>query len=237
MKIGGFVNMLGTIVNFFAIIVGSTLGLLLRGGISERFNKTIMQGVSLCVLLIGIQGSLKAENSLVVIICMCLGGLIGEAIDIDKALKKLGDRLEARFNNTNSKISEGFVSASLLFCVGAMAIVGSLQSGLQNDHKILFSKSILDGISSVIFTSTLGMGVMLSAVAVLIYQGSITLGASFLVPLLTEAVKLNMEACGSLIIIGLGLNMLGVTKIKVANLLPAIFLPILAPYIMNLFHF
>ena len=117
-----------------------------------------------------------------------------------------------------------------------MAIVGSLQSGLQNDHKILFSKSILDGISSIIFSSTLGIGVMLSSFAVLLYQGSITLGASFLVPL-TEAVKLNMEACGSLIIIGLGLNLLGITEIKVANLLPAIFLPILAPFIMNLFIF
>ncbi|NLP28829.1 MAG: DUF554 domain-containing protein [Clostridia bacterium] len=229
--------MLGTFVNFFAIIVGSTLGLLLRGGISDRFNKTIMEGVSLSVLLIGIQGALKAENILLVIISMSLGSLIGEGIDLDKRLKNLGDKLEARFSKSKSKISEGFVSASLLFCVGAMSIVGSLQSGVQNDHKILFSKSILDGISSIIFTSTLGVGVMLSAFAVLVYQGSITLGSAFLLPLMTEAVKLNMEACGSLIIIGLALNMLGLTKIKVANLLPAIFLPILSPYIMNLFHF
>jgi len=229
--------MLGTFVNFFAIIVGSTLGLLLRGGISDRFNKTIMEGVSLSVLLIGIQGALKAENILLVIISLSLGSLIGEGIDLDKRLKNLGDKLEARFSKSKSKISEGFVSASLLFCVGAMSIVGSLQSGVQNDHKILFSKSILDGISSIIFTSTLGVGVMLSAFAVLVYQGSITLGSAFLLPLMTEAVKLNMEACGSLIIIGLALNMLGLTKIKVANLLPAIFLPILSPYIMNLFHF
>ncbi|HCW04170.1 MAG TPA: DUF554 domain-containing protein, partial [Clostridium sp.] len=215
--------MLGTFVNFFAIIVGSTLGLLLRGGISDRFNKTIMEGVSLSVLLIGIQGALKAENILLVIISMSLGSLIGEGIDLDKRLKNLGDKLEARFSKSKSKISEGFVSASLLFCVGAMSIVGSLQSGVQNDHKILFSKSILDGISSIIFTSTLGVGVMLSAFAVLVYQGSITLGSAFLLPLMTEAVKLNMEACGSLIIIGLALNMLGLTKIKVANLLPAIF--------------
>ena len=167
--------MLGTFVNFFAIIVGSTLGLLLRGGISDRFNKTIMEGVSLSVLLIGIQGALKAENILLVIISMSLGSLIGEGIDLDKRLKNLGDKLEARFSKSKSKISEGFVSASLLFCVGAMSIVGSLQSGVQNDHKILFSKSILDGISSIIFTSTLGVGVMLSAFAVLVYQGSITL--------------------------------------------------------------
>ena len=130
--------MLGTFVNFFAIIVGSTLGLLLRGGISDRFNKTIMEGVSLSVLLIGIQGALKAENILLVIISMSLGSLIGEGIDLDKRLKNLGDKLEARFSKSKSKISEGFVSASLLFCVGAMSIVGSLQSGVQNDHKILF---------------------------------------------------------------------------------------------------
>ncbi|WP_163192493.1 DUF554 domain-containing protein [Clostridium thermarum] len=227
--------MLGTIVNFFAVIAGSCIGLLLKGGISERFNHTIMQGISLCVLLIGISGALNFDNMLVVIICICIGALIGEAIDMDKRLVNLGDSLERRFKNSKSKISEGFVTASLLYCVGAMAIVGAIQSGLQGNHETLFSKSILDGISSIFFSSTLGIGVALSSVSVLFYQGAITLCAGFLDPILTDAIKMNMEAVGSLIIIGLGLNMLGVTKIKVANLLPAIFLPILAPYIINLF--
>jgi uncharacterized membrane protein YqgA involved in biofilm formation len=225
--------MLGTIVNFIAILAGSTLGLLLKGGISERFNQTIMQGISLCVLLIGVSGALNFDDLLVVIICICIGAFIGEAIDIDKRLKNFGDKLESRFKNSKSKISEGFVSASLLYCVGAMAIVGSIQSGLQGNHETLFSKSILDGISSIFFSSTLGIGVALSSVSVLLYQGAITLSAGFLYPILTDAIKLNMEAVGSLIIIGLGLNMLGVTKIKVANMLPAIFLPIFAPYIIN----
>lgn len=231
LNVWGRTIMLGTIVNFVLILAGSILGLFLKGGISERFNQLIMQGLSLCVLLIGIDGALKYNSILVVILSISIGALIGEGLDFDKMLKNFGDKLQDRFKNSKSKISEGFVSASLLYCVGAMAILGSLKSGLDNDHRILISKSIIDGISSIFFSSTLGIGVMFSAVSVLIYQGSITLGASFLEPYLTEAVRFNMGATGSLIIIGLALNMLGITKIKVANLLPGIFLPILAQYI------
>ena len=226
--------MLGTIVNFFAILAGSIIGLIgfyLKGVISERFSQLIMHGLSLCVLLIGLEGALNYNNILIVILSISIGALIGEGIDIDKRLKNFGDKLEEAFKNSKSPISEGFVSASLLYCVGAMAILGSLKSGLDGDHKILFSKSVIDGISAIFFTSTLGIGVMFSAVSVLLYQGSITFGASFLSPFLTEAVRFNMGASGSLIIIGLSMNMLGITKIKVANLLPAIFLPILAQYI------
>ncbi|MDP4089647.1 MAG: DUF554 domain-containing protein [Bacillota bacterium] len=226
--------MLGTIVNFTAILAGSILGLFLKGGISERFSNTIMQGIALCVLFIGISGSLKVDNFLIVILSMAIGALLGEAIDIDKRLKNLGDKLQGRFKNSESKISEGFVSASLLFCVGAMAILGSLESGLHRNYDTLFSKSILDGIASIIFSSTLGIGVAFSAVSVLLYQGAITLAAAYISPFLTTAVQNNMGAAGSLIIIGLGLNMLGVTKIKVANLLPAIFLPILAVPVIHL---
>lgn len=227
--------MLGTLVNFAAILLGSFVGLFLRGGIPERFSNTIMQGIALCVFFIGIEGALKVDNLLLVIICIAIGALIGEVIDIDKKFKQLGDKLESKFKNSKSKISEGFVSASLLFCVGAMAILGSLESGLRGKHDILFSKSILDGVISIMFSSTLGIGVAFSSFAVLLYQGTITIGSHFLSPFLTESVVNNMDAAGSLIIIGLGLNMLGVTKIKVANLLPAIFLPILAQVIINIF--
>jgi len=225
---------LGTIVNFLAIVGGALVGLFLKGGIPEKVSNTVMQGIALCILYIGISGAFKVENMLVVIICMSIGAVIGEFADLDNLLKKLGDWLQSKFKNSDSKISEGFVSASLLYCVGAMAIVGSLESGLQGKHDILFSKSILDGISAIIFSSTLGIGVMLSGISVLLYQGIITLCASFLSPVLSSAVISNMTACGSLIIVGLGLNILGVTKIKVANLLPAIFLPIIAPYIIKL---
>lgn len=228
--------MLGTIINFLAIVGGSIIGLFLKGGIPERISNTVMNGISLCILFIGISGAFKVDNMLIVIISISIGAVIGEFFNLDEKLKKLGDWLERKFKNNKNKISEGFVSASLIYCVGAMAIVGSLESGLRGNHEILFSKSILDGISAIIFSSTLGIGVMFSAVSVLVYQGVITLCASFISPVLSEAVIANMTACGSLIIIGLGLNVLGVTKIKVANLLPAVFLPIFAPIIISLLN-
>ena len=160
---------------------------------------------------------------------MAIGALIGEVIDIDKYLNKLGDLLENKFSSKDKKtsISQGFVSASLLFCVGAMSIVGSLQSGLNGNHEIIFAKSILDGISAIIFSASLGIGVIFSSITVLIYQGTITIGASFLSSILSDSVVTSMSAIGSLIIIGLGFNMLKITNIKVANLLPAIIIPII----------
>lgn len=242
--------MLGTVVNSIAIIVGSMLGLFIKGGIPERISNTIMNGLALCILYIGISGSFEGENTMVTIVCMALGGFIGELMNIDDKLNKLGDYIEMKVRKksnldtqdeicidategivtesiSNNSISKGFVYASLIFCVGAMAVVGSLESGLQGNHGTLFAKSILDGISSIIFTASLGIGVMFSAAAVLIYQGIITLCAGFLSGVLSSAVISAMTAIGSLIIVGLGLNMLDATKIKVANLLPAIFIPII----------
>lgn len=193
-----------------------------------------MNGLALCVMCIGISGALKGENTLQMIICIAIGGLVGEIIDIDKRLDNLGEYIEEKINSKKKNkskdkisISEGFVTSSLLFCVGAMAVVGSLESGLQGNHETLFAKSILDGVSSIIFTSSLGIGVMLSSVAVLIYQGTITLLAGVLSTVLTDTVINNMSAVGSVLIMGLGLNMIAGVKIKVANLLPAIFIPII----------
>ncbi|MVX63558.1 DUF554 family protein [Clostridium chromiireducens] len=226
--------MLGTIVNSLAIIGGCLVGLIVKGRLTEKISTTIMNGLALCVLYIGISGALKGQDTLQIIICIAIGALVGEIIDFDKRLNDLGDMIEKKINNkkkNNSSekisISEGFVTSSLLFCVGAMAVVGSLESGLRGDHSTLFAKSILDGVSSIIFSSSLGIGVMLSSVAILIYQGSITLLAGGLSTVLTETVISNMSAVGSLLIVGLGFNMLGVSKIKVANLLPAIFIPII----------
>lgn len=222
--------MLGTVVNCLAIIVGCIVGIFIKDRMTEKISQTIMNALSLCVLYIGVSGSLECEDTMVMIICIAIGALIGELIDIDKWIIKLGDKIEERFKKDNSNqlsISQGFVSASLLFCVGAMAIVGSLQSGLSNNHEILFAKSIIDGISSIIFATTLGIGVMFSSIAVFIYQGVITLGASFLSGVLSESVINMMSSTGSLLIIGLAFNMLKVTNIKVANLLPAVFLPII----------
>lgn len=221
--------MLGTITNSLTIVIGCLIGLVAKNKIKERAGKTIMNGLALCVLYIGIAGAIKGTDTLLTIISVAIGAFIGELIDFDKKLKDLGDFIESKVSKKENKvsISEGFVTASLLFCVGAMAIVGSLESGLQGNHTTLFAKSVLDGVSSIIFASTLGVGVMLSAITVLIYQGIITLGARALVGILNATVIANISAVGSILIIGLGLNVLGVTKIKVANLLPAVFIPII----------
>lgn len=221
--------MLGTIVNFFAVFIGGIVGILLKGGLPKRFTDTIMSGIALCVIYIGISGTLKGENMLLIVVSVALGSLLGEFMDIDQKLISLGNFIESKTKkSTNeSSISVGFVTASLLFCVGAMAVVGSLESGLLHKYNILFTKSILDGVTSVILASTLGIGVILSAFSILVYQGTITLAASLLQGILTTPIVSEMSAVGSLLILGIGLNMLGITKIKVANMLPAIFLPIL----------
>lgn len=221
--------MIATIVNCLAIIAGCLVGLIIKGGIPEKLSTNIMNGIALCVLYIGISVSLGGENTLITIISMALGSLIGELIDIDKSLNKLGSFIQSKFSTKDEEdsIAKGFVYSSLLFCVGAMAVVGSLESGLTGNYETLFAKSVLDGISSVIFTASLGIGVIFSAVSVFLYQGIITLGASLLSGVLSESVVGSMTAIGSLLIIGLGLNMLKATNIKVANLLPAMFMPII----------
>ena len=221
--------MLGTIVNTAAILLGTLLGLLLKKDLPERFQDVIMKGLALCVLLIGISGALKGENTLIAILSIAIGAIIGEIIDLDRRLNNLGQLLEARFSKGDGEqtVARAFVTSSLLFCVGAMAIVGSLQSGLTGDHEMIYTKSMLDGISSIIFASSLGYGVVFSAVAVFVYQGAIVLLAQWIAPFLSDAVIAEMTCTGSLLIIALSLNMLGLTRIKVANYLPALLLPIL----------
>lgn len=220
-------NLLGTIVNVLSIVAGSALGISIRGKNTEKFSDTIIKGISLCVILIGMLGALEVTDVMLVIFSIALGGLAGELMDIDSALKRFGERVERRFAKKGGKIAEGFISCTLIYCVGAMAIVGSLESGLTGSHKTLFAKSVLDGISSIVFASTMGIGVMLSAVSVFLYQGAITLGAGFLKNILTDAVIADMSVVGSLLILGLGLNILGACKIKIANLLPAIIIPVI----------
>ncbi|MBN1044668.1 MULTISPECIES: DUF554 domain-containing protein [Clostridium] len=228
--------MFGTIVNCICIIGGCLIGLLLKGKLSDKISSTIMNGLALCALYIGISGALKGEDTLQIIICIAAGALIGELIDIDKRLNYLGKIIERRLNckNTTKKedtsevsIAEGFVTASLLFCVGAMAIVGALESGLRGDYTILFAKSVLDGVSAIIFTSSLGIGVMLSSMVVFIYQGIITILAGCISTILNDVIIANMSAVGSILIIGLSFNILGISKIRVANMIPAIFIPII----------
>ena len=220
--------MKGTIVNFAAIFIAGLLGLVVKGGIPDKINKTIMNAVALAVIIIGISGSTKGENTLLMVISLAMGGLLGEIIDIDNLLNQFAKNIEKRFNRLgNSNFAQGFITSTLLFCVGSMAIVGALNSGLSADHELLYTKSILDGISSFVFSSTLGIGVVFSAFAVLLYQGLITLSASFMSTILSTAVITEVSAVGSVLIMALGFNMLGITKIKVANILPSILIPII----------
>jgi uncharacterized membrane protein YqgA involved in biofilm formation len=225
--------MLGTLSNVAAIIVGSLIGFLLKKGIPIKVKDTIIQGLALSILLIGISGSIKVNNIVLTIISMVLGSAIGEFIDIDRFMNSLGAAVEKKLKGRGGQISQAFVTASLLSCVGAMSIVGSLNSGLKGDHSLLFAKSILDFIFSLILTSTLGIGVIFSAVSVFLYQGSITLLAAALKGLLIESVIIDMSAIGSLLIIASGSNLLGLSKIKVANLIPAMFVPIFYHIILN----
>ncbi|OJV62443.1 MAG: hypothetical protein BGO41_06520 [Clostridiales bacterium 38-18] len=226
--------MLGTVVNALAIIAGSLIGLLVKGGLPERISQTVMQGVGLCVALIGVSGALEGTDYLMkIILFIVAGSLIGAWIDIEQKLENLGDHLEKRFSKSGSSFSKGFVTASLLYCVGAMAIMGSLESGLNGNHEILFAKSILDGIISIVLASTLGIGVAFSAVTVFIYQGSITLLASGLTSILTDEVVVQMSATGGLLILGLGLSMILANKVRVGNMLPAVLLPMLYAFVMT----
>ncbi len=219
--------MLGTIANALAIIVGGLIGLLFGKGIAEKYKQTILQGVALSVILIGWKSALATDQLLIVIISMVAGATIGEGLNIEGRLEKLGQWLEARVSaGPGSSLARGFVTASLVFCVGSMAIVGSLESGLTGNHQTLFAKSILDGVISIVFASTMGAGVLFSSAAVFLYQGLITLAAVFLKPLLAAATVAQMTAVGGLLIVAIGLNMLGMVKIRVGNLLPAIFLPL-----------
>ena len=226
--------MISPLVNGLAIILGSFIGLFLKKGIPERLTDGTMKALGLCVIYIGVTGLLTGSNTLLLIISLVVGTLIGELADLDLRIINLGNWVEKKLNREGRptlKIADGFVTATLLFCVGAMAIVGSLQSGLTGNHETIFAKSILDFVAAAIFASTKGIGVAFSAVAVFIYQGSIVLLAGLIAPLLTYEVINEMSVIGSLVILALGLNVLGVTKIKVMNLVPSMFLPIILVFI------
>lgn len=227
--------MIGTLINMVAILAGSALGLLLRKGIPDRLRDTVMQGLGLCVLLIGASGALRTADTMCVIISIVVGGLIGAAVNIERQLERLGEAAEKKFAHSEGGFANGFVTASLVYCVGAMAIVGSMDSGLRGDHATLIAKSALDGVSAIFFASALGPGVALSAVAVFVYQGAIALLATWIAPLLTDPIITEMSAVGGLLIIGIGLNMIYDKHISVGNLLPAIFVPMAYIPIMNLF--
>ena len=234
--------MIGVVVNAVAVFVGAAIGMLLKKGFPEKLSETIMKAMGLITILIGIQSAIKTEDVLCVIICLVLGTVIGELINIDKGINSLGDTLKAKLVKDNGKagsFTEGFVSTCILFCVGSMTIMGSLEAGINHDYSILFAKSTMDFISSIVFASALGFGVMCTSVFVLVFQGAITLLASALSNVLTEVAVVEMSAVGGVILLGLAVNILELYKndkpIRVANMLPAIFLPPLYLWVTSLF--
>lgn len=227
--------MIGTIVNAAAIIAGTLAGILFRGEIPEKYNKTIMHSISLAVIVIGIKGAMKSDQLLIIIFSLTLGSLGGEMLKIEDRLEAIGKKLEKKFAKKDKYFYKGFITSTLLFCVGSMAIVGSLESGLSNNHQTLFAKSALDGITSIILASSLGIGVMFSSVSVFIYQGIITIAATFVKPFLLPEVINQMSAVGGVLIMAIGINLLGAAKIRLGSMLPAVFLPLVWFIIKTLF--
>lgn len=221
--------MLGTIVNSLAIIVGGAFGLIIKGNLPEKYKNTIMSSIGLSVLVLGLNSALSNlnnANSILFIISLVIGSTAGEFLDIDGKLNRFGTKLEKKLKG-NGNIGKAFVTSTLLYCVGTMAILGSIQSGVMQKHDILFAKSILDGISAIIFASTMGVGVLLSAVSVFVYQGLLTLLASLISPILTDQMLIEISVVGGVLITSLALNLLGILKVKTANMLPAIIVPVI----------
>ena len=225
--------MLATLVNCVLVLLGSALGLLFKDRISPGFSVVLTHALGLCVLGIGIASTLETQDTLCVILCMVAGTLLGTALRIEERLDGAGELLRRRLAKGggagSSRFTEGFVSATVLFCVGAMAINGSLAAGLRQDYSILISKGVIDGVTAITFAAAMGVGVAFSTLPMLIYQGGLTLLAQAAGSLLPEAVVAEMSAAGGIIIMGIAINMLGLgkEKMKVGNMLPAIFLPIL----------
>lgn len=221
----------GTLVNTFAIATGAIVGVMMGRLIPKRFNDITMQGIGLAVLLIGLQMALQSQQVLLLIFSLVIGGIVGELLRLEEKLLSLGKKIERSVGGGQSIIAQAFVYSTIFYCVGAMAVTGSLESGLMGRHQILYAKSALDGISAVIFASTMGVGVAFSALPVLFYQGSIVLLARWASLFLNETIIIEISAVGGLLIVGIGLNLLQIKFLKIGNLLPALLFNALLVYL------
>lgn len=220
---------MGTVVNVAAIAGGSLLGLLVGRGIKEKYQETVIYGLALCVIVLGIQIALQGQHILLTIISLVVGSILGEALGIEEKLEQVGTLLAEKFQKSRKKgdagtdaFVEGFLTASLLYCVGAMAIVGSIQDGLSGDPTTLYTKALIDGLSGIIYASNFGVGVLFSALSVGVYQGILTALTGFLGPWMSQLVVQEVAACGGMMILGIGLNMTKLLKIRVGNMLPGL---------------
>ncbi|MFA9378500.1 MAG: DUF554 domain-containing protein [Lachnotalea sp.] len=231
---------LGTIINIGAILVGTTIGMIIKGGLARRYETIVMHSIGLSVIFIGItgvisemlvieNGDISTRYTLLVVISLMVGSLIGEKINIEEKLEKFGESCKRKFKfqglNGNDFI-EGFVTSSLLFCVGAMAIVGSLNDGLNHDYSTLVAKSLMDMVASIFFAASLGVGVYFSVIAVGVYQGSITVLATLISPYLNDTIIGQISCIGSVLIFALGLNLIFGKKMKIGNMLPSVVIPV-----------
>lgn len=216
----------GVLINAAAVAAGGVLGTLGGRLMPEKMRQTVLGATALVSMGIGISGAIGSSNQLIPILSLVIGAVIGELLHIEDGVTRAGDWLQKRFGKSGS-ITEGFVTGSLVFAAGAMAVMGALESGLKNDHTILMTKSVIDMAGSVAFAGSLGIGVAFSALSILVLEGTVTLLASLLTGVLTEAVITEISVTGSLLIIGIGLNVLGLTKLRIMNMAPALLLPIL----------
>lgn len=229
----------GTIVNALLILLGSLIGLFFTK-IPERYKETVMHGIGLAVVLIGLQMAFSTNNMVLVLVSLMFGAIVGEFLRIEDFLNDLGNWLGSKFTNTadSTSVSQGFITATMIFCIGAMAIIGSLDSGIRGDHEVLITKGIIDGFTALVLTTTLGFGVMLSVVPLVLYQGLITLFATQIENWIPESILngliLEITAVGGLLIVAIGMNLLKIKTIRIANLMPALLLVVLFYYISDL---
>ena len=224
--------MLGVIINMAAVIVGGSIGTFFGSNIKEKYTDAIITAISLMTVVIGIQSAIKTNSIMCVMICLVIGTVVGVMLKLDDFLDSAADRLKNRLKNTflgKGKFSDAFVSSSVLFCIGTMAVIGSINAALKKDYDILVAKSIMDFMSAIVFSAALGGGVIFSAISIFAVQGGIVLLAEVCQPLLTEAVVTEMSAVGGTIFIGMSINLLGLSdkRIKIGDMLPAIFIPII----------
>lgn len=224
---------LGALSNAIAVLVGGTIGSVMKRGLPKKYGDAIIQALSLFTFGMGIMFFLKSKEIMVLVISLALGTFLGEWINIEKRLEGFGDSIQKRMKNVGGNFSEGFVTASLIFCVGSMAIMGAMQSGLAGNHEVLFAKSALDVIASLIFASAMGVGVAFSSVSVLVYEGGLSLAAAAVAPYLSVAVVDEMTAVGGVLLMGLSLSILEIKKIRAGNMLPSMFFPIIIMLFMN----
>lgn len=218
--------MLGTVANTISILIGGSIGSGLGNSMSKKYSDILLNAISVSVILLGLKSAMETENVLLLIGCMAIGSIIGEFLRIEDRINYIGNIVEVKFLKKRGNIAEGFMTATLIYCVGAMSIIGSIESGINDNHNTLFAKSVLDGVSALVFSSTLGIGVLLAAIPVFLYQGSITMLAGVLAKYIQAEALNELSAIGGLLVMVIGLNMLKITKIKVGNMIPAVFLPI-----------